>query len=110
MQAETPPEGFGFSDTAFRVSIPMASRLLKSDRFLTSCYTAEFYTQEGLDGVADNDMRTVILRHYPELAPILEGSKNAFAPWRQAAERDPADDAATAAPAAARRLRGGMRR
>jgi hypothetical protein len=83
MQAETPPSGFGFSDTAFRVFILMASRRLKSDRFLTSCYTAEYYTQEGLDWIAENDMRTVILRHYPEVAPALGGLKNAFAPWRR---------------------------
>ena len=83
MHAETPPSGFGFSDTAFRVFILMASRRLQSDRFLTSCYTAEYYTKEGLAWVADNDMRTVILRHYPEVAPALQGSKNAFAPWRR---------------------------
>jgi hypothetical protein len=83
MHAETPPPGFGFSDTAFRVFILMASRRLKSDRFLTSCYTAEYYTQEGLDWVANNDMRTVILRHYPEVAPALGGLENAFAPWRK---------------------------
>ncbi|GIM92401.1 peroxidase [Paractinoplanes toevensis] len=33
--AETPPAGFGFSDTAFRVFILMASRRLQSGRFLT---------------------------------------------------------------------------
>src|SRR5262249_53354105 len=35
MYAEKPPEGFGFSDTAFRIFILMASRRLKSDRYLT---------------------------------------------------------------------------
>ena len=39
MHAETPPKGFGFSDTAFRVFILMASRRIKSDRFLTDCFT-----------------------------------------------------------------------
>ena len=82
MHAETPPAGFGFSDTAFRVFILMASRRLKSDRFLTSCYTPEYYTDEGIQWVADNDMRTVILRHYPEVAGSLN-KKNAFAPWRK---------------------------
>ena len=33
--AEPPPTGFGFSDTAFRIFILMASRRLQSDRFLT---------------------------------------------------------------------------
>ena len=81
MHAETPPPGFGFSDTAFRVFILMASRRLKSDRFLTDCYTEEYYTKVGLRWVADNDMGSILLRHYPDLAPALADSKNAFAPW-----------------------------
>jgi hypothetical protein len=32
--AERPPNGFGFSDTAFRIFVLMASRRLNSDRFL----------------------------------------------------------------------------
>ncbi|WP_212743105.1 peroxidase family protein [Microbacterium sp. 2FI] len=84
MHAETPPKGFGFSDTAFRVFILMASRRLKSDRFITDCYTEEYYTKTGLDWVADNDMGSVLLRHYPQLAPSLAGVENAFAPWKVA--------------------------
>ena len=42
----TPP-GFGFSDTAFRVFILMASRRLKSDRFFTDDFRPEVYTQAG---------------------------------------------------------------
>ena len=38
--SEDLPEGFGFSDTAFRVFILMASRRLKSDRFFTDDYQA----------------------------------------------------------------------
>ncbi|MFE5409712.1 peroxidase family protein [Microbacterium sp. NPDC056569] len=82
MHAETPPPGFGFSDTAFRVFILMASRRLKSDRFITDCYTEEYYTKTGMQWVADNTMSSVLLRHYPQLAPSLEGVKNAFAPWK----------------------------
>jgi hypothetical protein len=79
--AEQAPKGFGFSDTAFRVFILMASRRLKSDRFFTTDYRPEVYTQVGLDWVADNDMRSVLLRHYPQLEPALKGVKNPFAPW-----------------------------
>ena len=71
--AEPLPKGFGFSDTAFRVFILMASRRLKSDRFFTRDYTPRTYTQEGLDWIADNDMITVLLRHFPDLAPALQG-------------------------------------
>jgi Animal haem peroxidase len=78
---EEPPPGFGFSDTAFRIFILMASRRLKSDRFYTNDYQPEVYTREGIDWVETNLFGDVVLRHHPELAPALEGSKNAFAPW-----------------------------
>jgi hypothetical protein len=51
--AEPTPKGFGFSETAFRIFILMASRRLKS----------------------------VLLRHYPELLRALRDAPNAFAPW-----------------------------
>jgi hypothetical protein len=81
MMAETPPEGFGFSDTAFRIFILMASRRIKSDRFFTSDYNVKVYTQAGMDWINKNTMVTILLRHYPELAATLRGVKNAFAPW-----------------------------
>jgi hypothetical protein len=83
MFAEDLPDGFGFSDTAFRVFILMASRRLKSDRFFTKDYRAEVYTQFGLDWINDNTMLDVLRRHYPELQFTLQGVANAFAPWRR---------------------------
>ena len=83
LYAEPLPKGFGFSDTAFRVFILMASRRLKSDRFFTSDYNAETYTQTGLDWIDETTMSDVLLRHYPELAPALRGVDNAFAPWKR---------------------------
>ncbi|MCA1844498.1 MAG: peroxidase [Actinobacteria bacterium] len=84
LYAEKPPKGFAFSDTAFRVFVLMASRRLESDRFFTYDYRPEVYTPEGLRWVADNGMKSVLLRHYPQLAPALAGVGNAFAPWRPA--------------------------
>lgn len=75
------PEGFGFSETAFRIFVLMASRRLKSDRFFATDYTAEVYTKEGLAWVANNTMVDVLLRHYPALEPSLRGVANAFGPW-----------------------------
>ena len=83
LYAEPLPKGFGFSDTAFRVFILMASRRLKSDRFFTDDYNAETYTQAGLDWIDDNTMVDVIKRHYPQLEPALRGVENAFQPWRR---------------------------
>src|SRR5215208_1356584 len=83
MYAEPLPPGFGFSDTAFRVFILMASRRLKSDRFFTTDFRPEVYTQTGIDWVNNTKMKDVILRHYPELTPALEGMPNAFLPWHR---------------------------
>ncbi len=83
MLAEPLPPGFGFSDTAFRIFILMASRRLKSDRFFTNDYSPDVYTPEGVEWVEGNGMLDVLRRHHPELAPALEGVKNAFAPWRK---------------------------
>ena len=82
LHAEPPPEGFGFSDTAFRVFILMASRRLQSDRFLTVDYRPEIYSPFGLDWIDKNGMTSVILRHCPELAAVLPRTASAFAPWR----------------------------
>ena len=81
LYGEPVPKGFGFSDTAFRVFVLMASRRLKSDRFFTRDYTPAVYTQTGLDWVSENTMSTVLLRHFPELEPALRDVDNAFAPW-----------------------------
>jgi hypothetical protein len=81
LYAEPLPEGFGFSETAFRVFVLMASRRLKSDRFFTDDYRPEVYTEFGLDYIERNSMLSVLRRHYPQLAPSLAGVRNAFQPW-----------------------------
>jgi hypothetical protein len=83
LYAEPLPPGFGFSETAFRIFILMASRRLKSDRFFTDDFRPEVYTEFGIDYVRRNSMLTVVKRHYPQLGRSLEGVKNAFAPWKQ---------------------------
>ncbi|GIJ56941.1 peroxidase family protein [Virgisporangium aurantiacum] len=80
--AETPPDGFGFSDTAFRIFLLMASRRLQSDRFLTVDFRPEIYSPLGMDWIATNTMASVIRRHCPELAAVLPRDGNAFRPWR----------------------------
>jgi hypothetical protein len=80
--SEPLPKGFGFSDTAFRVFILMATRRIKSDRFLAGDgWCPEVYTREGMEWVQNNTMKDVLCRHFPELAAPLHNVKNAFAPW-----------------------------
>jgi hypothetical protein len=81
MFAEPKPVGFGFSDTAFRIFILMASRRLKSDRFFTADYRPEVYTPAGMAWINNTTMTDILLRHYPGLRPAMRGVTNAFAPW-----------------------------
>src|SRR3979411_143652 len=71
LHCESPPPGFGFSDTAFRIFILMASRRLKSDRFFTADFTPKVYTQAGMNWIADNTFSTVLIRHAPALNSAL---------------------------------------
>jgi hypothetical protein len=82
LMAEPLPEGMGFSETAFRIFLLMASRRLKSDRFLSRDYRPEIYTKEGIDWVEETSMINVITRHFPKLAFAMEGLDNAFKPWK----------------------------
>lgn len=79
------PPGFGFSDTAFRVFVLMASRRLKSDRFFTADFTPEVYTPAGFEWVKDNNLRSVLTRHCPSLQPHFADLRNVFFPWDKAA-------------------------
>ncbi|HZV70794.1 MAG TPA: peroxidase family protein [Saprospiraceae bacterium] len=81
MLSEPLPKGFGFSDTAFRIFILMASRRLKSDRFLSSDFKPLIYTAPGMDWVQNMTMKDVLVRHFPELRAPLRNVKNAFHPW-----------------------------
>jgi len=44
-------------------------------------FTPDVYTPEGMRWLDESSMSTVLLRHYPELAPALAGTRNPFAPW-----------------------------
>jgi hypothetical protein len=73
--------GFGFSETAFHIFIIMASRRLRSDRFIAGQWDEETYTKEGFRWVQHTTMKDVLVRHFPELEDTLKKSDNVFAPW-----------------------------
>jgi tetratricopeptide (TPR) repeat protein len=94
------PTGFGFGETMFQIFILNASRRLQADRFYTDSFNEDVYTWEGLQWIDRTDLKTVILRHYPELADTgLANVKNAFEPWDEGPKLSPdrhplrADDA-----------------
>jgi hypothetical protein len=76
------PTGFGFGETLFEIFILNASRRLQADRFFTESYREDVYTPEGLAWVDEASLKTVLLRHYPELRSTgLANVENAFEPW-----------------------------
>jgi heme peroxidase len=96
----TRPHGYAISETQFHIFIINASRRLFSDRFLTSSFRPEFYTQLGYDWVMHNGptrqqeagapnghaqdvlpLKRVLLRAMPELEGELQHVVNAFDPW-----------------------------
>ena len=97
----TRPHGFAISETQFQVFILNASRRLYSDRFFTSSFRPEFYTDLGVQWVNDNGLqgkvfergvpnghkievaplKRVLLRTMPELKPELDHVVNTFDPW-----------------------------
>jgi hypothetical protein len=78
------PPRFGFSDTAFRIFILMASRRLKSDRFFTDDFRPEVYTEAGFRWVAETSFSDVLNRHCPSLATAHADARNPFFPWARA--------------------------
>lgn len=83
MHSEPLIDGFGFSETAFRIFIVMASRRLKSDRFIAGAWNQDMYTKEGFAWVQNSTMKDVIGRHFPELKGVMAASHNVFAPWEK---------------------------
>ena len=97
----TRPHGYAISETQFQVFILNASRRLFSDRFFTSSFRPEFYTQLGVQWVDDNGLggkrfeprrsnghtvevsplKRLLLRAMPELQAELDHVVNAFDPW-----------------------------
>ncbi len=87
LYAEPPPDGFGFSETAFRIFALMASRRLKSDPAFTDDYRPDVYTREGLRWIEERTMPSIIAEHLPTLRPLLDDVRNAFEPWDRPGNR-----------------------
>jgi hypothetical protein len=85
------PEHFGFGETMFQIFILNATRRLQADRFYTDCFNEDYYTTEGMRWIDAADLKTVLLRHFPELASTgLANVRNAFEPWDEGPQLDPA--------------------
>lgn len=84
------PTKFGFGETMFQIFILNATRRLQADRFYTDSYNEDTYTREGLDWIDSSNLKTVLLRNFPELAKTgLANVANAFEPWDTDEKLDP---------------------
>jgi hypothetical protein len=80
--AESPrPKGFGFGETAFSIFIVMASRRLKTDRFLNEYYNPKIYTEWGYQYTKDTGAKEMFARHFPALEPKFKNKKYLFFEW-----------------------------
>ena len=89
----TRPHGFAISETQFVVFILNASRRLFSDRFFTSSFRPEFYTQLGIDWVNHNGPGPEMME-----AGMPNGHKQPVSPLKRHpdAQHPGADSGATA--------------
>ncbi len=84
------PDKFGFGETMFQIFILNATRRLQADRFYSDDYNKQTYTREGLQWIDNSSFKTVLLRHYPELAQTgLANVRNAFEPWDTTKDLNP---------------------
>jgi hypothetical protein len=73
--------GMIFGETTYSIFVTHTTKRLERDRFLTECYTPEYYTKFGIDHVEMCSMSKVLRRHYPEIGHLIEKDTNAFIPW-----------------------------
>ncbi|KAL5988253.1 hypothetical protein ACLOJK_036016 [Asimina triloba] len=82
LMAEKKIKGFAISETAFYIFLLMASRRLEADRFFTSDFSEETYTEEGLKWVNTTEsLKDVLNRHYPDMVDKWMNSTSAFSVW-----------------------------
>jgi hypothetical protein len=82
--AEPPPRGFALSESAFRVLLALSAQRFASDPFLAHGYSAEHYSEPGLEWIDRGSLRAVLLRHHPQLRAALPVGRSAFAIWGEA--------------------------
>lgn len=57
------------------------SRRIQSDRFLTKDFNDRVYTPEGMTWVKEATIKSILLRHFPDLSDDLSTIENPFAVW-----------------------------
>lgn len=70
-----------FGETTYTVFTANTTKRIQRDRFLTECFTPEYYTDFGIEYVNMCSMSKILLRHFPEMSKHIKLDTNAFIPW-----------------------------
>ncbi|KAJ8753723.1 hypothetical protein K2173_026399 [Erythroxylum novogranatense] len=82
LHAEKKIKGFAISETAFFIFLLIASRRLEADRFFTTNFNSQTYTQKGLEWVNKTEtLKDVLDRHFHGLTKKWMRCSSAFSVW-----------------------------
>ncbi|KAF5734551.1 alpha-dioxygenase 2 [Tripterygium wilfordii] len=82
LHAEKKIKGFAISETAFFIFLLIASRRLEADRFFTTNFNSQTYTDKGLERVNNTEtLKDVIDRHFPGTTKKWMRCSSAFSVW-----------------------------
>ncbi|KAJ0048452.1 hypothetical protein Pint_17002 [Pistacia integerrima] len=82
LHAEKKIKGFAISETAFFIFLLIASRRLEADRFFTTNFNSQTYTEKGLEWVNKTEtLKDVIDRHFPDMTRKWMRCSSAFSVW-----------------------------
>ncbi|XP_059303411.1 alpha-dioxygenase 2-like [Lycium ferocissimum] len=82
LHAEKKIKGFAISETAFFIFVLIASRRLEADRFFTTDFNPQTYTEKGFEWVNKTEtLKDVIDRHFPEMTKKYMRCTSAFSVW-----------------------------
>ncbi|KAL5815508.1 hypothetical protein ACOSQ4_026149 [Xanthoceras sorbifolium] len=85
LHAEKKIKGFAISETAFFIFVLIASRRLEADRFFTTNFNSQTYTEKGLEWVNKTEtLKDVIDRHFPDMTRNWMRCSSAFSVWDSA--------------------------
>lgn len=64
-------QGSIFGETIYSVFILHTTRRITNDRFLTTYFNTEWYTEFGMDHIEKTSFKDLLIRHYPELNTVI---------------------------------------
>ncbi|KAL4574624.1 hypothetical protein LXL04_021459 [Taraxacum kok-saghyz] len=82
IHAEKKIKGFAISETAFFIFVLIASRRLEADRFFTTNFNSQTYTEKGLQWINKTEsLKDVIDRHFTGMSKAWMRCSSAFSVW-----------------------------